>query len=235
MNLVKLGLPVALAAMSTTAAAALANEIGEGPDLVYLPEVPFDLDNFVREVEKVYFEKGNCIVAISEGVREAGGKYIVEYASEMASSKDAFGHSQMGGLSTMLASLIKKKTGAKTRAIELSLLQRCAAHCASETDIKEAYLAGETAVRAAAAGSTNVMVSFKRLPGENYRMETELIPLGEVANLEKEVPADMINAEGNNVNGEFIKYALPLIQGEPKRPFVHGLPRYAKLKKVFVQ
>lgn len=217
-----------------TAAASLANVIGEGPDLVYLPEVPFDLDGFVKDVEKVYFDKGNCIVAVSEGVREAGGKYIVEYASSLAQSKDAFGHSQMGGLATMLAGLIKSKTGAKTRAIELSLLQRCAAHCASETDVEEAFLAGKTAVESAVAGATNVMVAFKRASGTKYRCETELIPLGEVANLEKEVPADMINAEGNNVNENFTAYALPLIQGVPERASESGLPRFSKLKKYFV-
>ncbi len=217
-----------------TASAALANVIGEGPDLVYLPEVPFDLERFVRDVEKVYFDKGNCIVAVSEGVREAGGKYIVEYASSLAQTKDAFGHSQMGGLATMLAGLIKEKTGAKTRAIELSLLQRCAAHCASEADVEEAFLAGKTAVESAVAGATNVMVAFKRPQGGGYACETELVPLGEVANLEKEVPRSMLNAEGNNVNEAFIQYALPLIQGSPARAVENGLPRFARLKKQFV-
>ncbi|MEG0912538.1 MAG: 6-phosphofructokinase [Oscillospiraceae bacterium] len=216
-----------------TAAAALANEIGEGPDLVYLPEVPFDIDRFVRDVENVYYAKGRCIVAVSEGVHDIGGKYISEYGSDLAKSKDMFGHSQMGGLASTLAGLIKEKTGAKTRGIEFSLLQRCAAHCASKTDIDEAYAAGKAAVESAVGGMTDCMVAFVRAEGE-YKCSTQLFDLGEIANVEKTVPASMMNADGNNVNCEFIKYALPLINGEPERVTEKGLPRYAKLNKIFV-
>lgn len=216
-----------------TAAAALANEIGHGPDLVYLPENPFDLEQFVRDVEKVYYAKGSCLVAVSEGVHDLAGKYISEYGSNLAQTKDAFGHSQMGGLASTLAALIKEKTGAKTRGIEFSLLQRCAAHCASKTDIEEAFAAGKAAVESAVAGRTDCMVAFVRGEGEPYSCHTELFDLGEIANVEKKVPDSMMNAERNGMNKEFVRYALPLIQGECDRPTEQGLPRYAKLKKVF--
>ncbi len=216
-----------------TASAALANEIGCGPDLIYLPENPFDLEQFVRDVEKVYYDKGSCFVAVSEGVHDLGGKFISEYGSSLAKSKDAFGHSQMGGLASTLATLIKQKTGAKTRGIEFSLLQRCAAHCASQTDIDEAFAAGKAAVERAVAGATDCMVAFVRGGGEPYSCKTELFELGEIANVEKTVPASMMNAARNGMSEEFTRYALPLIQGESAHPSENGLPRYARLKKVF--
>ncbi len=216
-----------------TAAAALANEIGHGPDFVYLPENPFDLDSVVREIEETYHRKGRCIIAVSEGVKDAGGTYMTEYGASLAPNKDAFGHTQMGGLASSLASIIKQKTGAKTRGIEFSLMQRCAAHCAAQTDIDEAFAAGKAAVESAVAGATDSMVAFVRGAGASYSCETKLFDLGDIANVEKTVPVSMMNAARNGVSAEFIRYALPLIQGECAHPSENGLPRYAKLKKVF--
>ncbi|MEG1557092.1 MAG: 6-phosphofructokinase [Oscillospiraceae bacterium] len=218
-----------------TAAAALANEIGEGPDLVYLPEVAFDVEKFLSDVESVYKEKGVCIVAVSEGIRDKDGKFISEYGSNGEKTKDAFGHTQMGGLASTLVSLVKARTGAKMRGIEFSLLQRCAAHCASKTDIVEAYMAGAAAVANAALGRTDMMVGLKRAAGENYKCDIVMVPLEEVANEEKKVPRAWINEEGNNMNQEFIDYALPLIAGEPDRVVENGLPRFAHLKMEKVQ
>ncbi len=218
-----------------TAASALAGHVGEGPDLIYLPEVPFDMDTFLDDVKKVYDKHHKAIIAVSEGIRDADGKYIAEYATDGAQAKDAFGHQQMGGLAAYLAHSVKVKTGAKVRGIELSLLQRCAAHSASATDIAESMMAGKTAVESAVAGITDKMVAFERVSQEPYKCDIKLIGLTEVANVEKKVPREWINDAGNGILQPFIDYALPLIQGEPDMKKEHGLPRFARLKKVQIQ
>ena len=132
-----------------------------------------------------------------------------------------------------LANYIKEQTGAKVRGIELSLLQRCAAHCASKTDVDESYMSGKAAVENAVAGKTDYMPGFKCTRDENgYKCEIELLPLSEVANTEKKVPREWINEEGNGVTQEVVDYALPLINGENVGPKVSGLPRFANLKKI---
>ncbi len=215
-----------------TAASALAAHKGNGPDLIYLPELAFDMDKFLEDVMRIYKENGKVIIAVSEGIKDKDGKYISEYGTDLAQSKDAFGHSQLGGLAATLANIVKNKTGAKVRGIEFSLLQRCAAHLGSLTDVNESYLAGQTAVKAAVEGITDKMVAFERAEGADYKCVTKLIDLTDVANTEKKVPREWINAEGNGLNQEFIKYALPLIQGESKPVLEDGLPRFTKLKKV---
>ncbi len=213
--------------------AALATEFGSGPDLVYLPEVDFDMDKFVADVERIYKEKNKVLVAVSEGIHYADGSFVSEAKT---SATDGFGHAQLGGLAVRLADIVKQKTGAKVRGIELSLLQRCGAHLASKADVDEAVLAGKTAVEAAIAGESDKMVAFERKTRcGKYKCETKLIPLSSVANFEKKVPLEWIVAEGNNVTHDFIDYVLPLIQGEPKRPTEMSLPRYAKLKKVLAK
>jgi len=121
------------------------------------------------------------------------------------------------------------------RAIEFSLLQRCAAHLASKTDIDEAYLAGQTAVKAAAEGKTDLMVAFERKPGKAYQCEVKLINLTEVANREKKIPDEWITPDGVGLTQDYIDYALPLIQGATDLPFEEGMPRFAKLKKVLAK
>ncbi len=214
-------------------AAALATASGEGPDLVYLPEIPFDVEKFYADVERIYKEKGKVIIAASEGIHDQDGKFISEYAGEAA--KDAFGHTQMGGLAQVLQSMLKTKIDCKSRAIELSLMQRCGAHLASQTDIDEAYAVGKAAVEAATSGKTGYMVAIHRTSNAPYTWETELLPLEKCANFEKKVPLEWINPEGNGVTQDFIDYALPLIQGETKLPKENGLPRFAKLKKVLAK
>jgi len=214
-------------------AAALASYCGAGPDLVYLPETDFDMEAFFRDVENVYTKKNKVLIAVSEGIHYADGRFVSEAET---SATDGFGHAQLGGLAVKLAEALKQRTGAKVRGIELSLLQRCGAHLASAADLAEAELAGRAAVEAAVAGKTDCMVAFKcdRSNGA-YRCETELLPLAEVANYEKKVPLSWINDAHNGVTQEFIDYALPLIQGAPERPTVHSLPRYARLKKVLAK
>ena len=214
------------------ASAALANLIGEGPDLIYLPEVPFDLNKFLADIDRVREEKGGCIVAVSEGVHDADGRFISEYGSDLTKSIDAFGHSQMGGLADFLSKMVKDHTGAKVRGIELSLLQRSASHCASGIDISEAYRVGEEAVLAATRGETDKMIALKREDSATYTCNCIAVPLSEAANTERTVPLEWLNEERNNVNEEFFKYALPLIQGAPMIRYENGLPRFAKLKKI---
>lgn len=215
-----------------TAAASLAAYKGNGPDLIYLPELPFSIDKFIQETISIYEKNNNVIVAVSEGIRDKDGVYISEYGSDLAQTKDSFGHAQLGGLASTLANLASEKTGAKVRGIEFSLLQRCAAHLASLTDVNEAYLAGQVAVQSAVNGITDKMVAFERAEGSEYKCNTKLINLSVVANAEKKVPLEWINESGNGLTNDFVHYALPLIQGESKVPLIDGLPRFAKLKKV---
>ena len=216
-----------------TAAAALAAEYGAGPDLIYLPETDFDMEQFLSDVARVYKERGNCMVAVSEGIHYADGSFVSEAKT---SATDGFGHAQLGGLAALLANVVKEKLGVKVRGIELSLLQRCGAHLASETDIEESFMAGKAAVENAVAGMTDKMVAFER--GEingHYACKTKLLNLTDVANFEKKVPLDWINEAHNGVTHDFIDYALPLIQGEPKLPREDSLPRFARLKKVLAK
>lgn len=216
--------------------AALATKYGSGPDLIYLPETDFDLESFYARVEAMYKDCGKVLVAVSEGIHDSEGRFISDILSESASAQDAFGHTQLGGVALMLANELKKRTGAKVRGIELSLLQRCAAHCASKTDIDEAFMAGAAAVKNAANGVSGMMVAFKReyIDG-NYSCTTALVPLDKVANYESKVPAEWITADGANVTEDFIDYVLPLIQGEPVRVYEDSLPRYARLRKVIAR
>ena len=214
-------------------AAALAGVVGCAPDLVYLPEVDFDMNKFLADVDTIYKKNGNCIVAVSEGIHYADGSFVSEAKT---SATDGFGHAQLGGLAALLANIVKEKTGAKVRGIELSLLQRCGAHAASRTDIDESFLAGKTAVEAAVAGETDKMVGFECTREDGvYTCKTKLFNLSEVANFEKKVPLEWINKEGNGVTQAYIDYALPLIQGEAKAPTEHSLPRFARLKKVLAK
>lgn len=216
-----------------TASSALCQD-GLGPDLIYLPEVAFDTDKFVADVKATLAKNnGKCIAVVSEGIKNADGKYIAE---AMVSPTDTFGHAQLGGVASKLAGLVKEATGVKVRAIEFSLLQRCAAHLASERDVEEAFNAGATAVKLAVSGVTDKMVVFKRVmvDGE-YTCEYDAMDLALAANTEKKIPQEWIINDGTYVSQEFIDYALPLIQGDSKAPLVNGLPRFAQLKKVLAK
>ena len=216
-----------------TAASGLASAMGAGPDLIYLPETDFEMDKFLDEVKKVYAERGNCMVAVSEGIHYADGSFVSEAKT---SATDGFGHAQLGGLAAMLAEIVKEATGAKVRGIELSLLQRCGAHLASQTDIDESFMAGKAAVENAVAGLTDKMVGFERcIEDGKYVCKTKLFNLTDVANTEKKVPIEWINAGHNGVTQAFIDYALPLIQGETQMRKENGLPRFARLKKVIAK
>lgn len=216
-----------------TAASALASYKGYGPDLIYLPEQAFDVDKFLSSVKNVADNNnGKCIVALSEGIKTADGRYVVEAIAAENAAKDSFGHTQLGGVAATLANLVKEKIGGKVRAIEFSLMQRCGAHLASKVDVEEAFNAGKYAVKYACEGETDKMVVFIRQPGKDYSVSYELMDIAMAANTEKTVPLSWIKENNTGMTQEFVDYALPLIQGDCKAPLEEGLPRFAKLKKI---
>ena len=210
-----------------TAASKLASVNGFGADLIYLPETPFSYEKFLSDVKTVVDAKKYCVVAVSEGIRFENGKYV----GEDQSSTDVFGHSQLGGVCSILKAKAKS-LGLKCKAVELNILQRCAAHCASDIDIEESFNAGRQAVKKAVDGETDKMIAFRRKPGETYEIEYVAEPLSSAANAEKQIPAEWITADGTNLTDDFVAYALPLIAGEPNRRLKNGLPVYAKLKNI---
>ena len=174
---------------------------------------------------------------LGQYLRELNNEILPARSDEYAldTEKLAYGGYSLGGLAATLAGIMKERTGAKVRGIELSLLQRCAAHCASGTDIEEAFMSGKTAVEQMVAGQTDKMVGFECDRTNGYTCKAKLFDLSDVANFEKKFPAEWITPEGNNVTEDFIKYAMPLIQGETKLEKENGLPRFARLKKVFAK
>lgn len=215
-----------------TAASVLAGEKGDGPDLIYLPEVDFNMEDFLDDVVRIYNATGKCLVAVSEGVHYSDGSFVSE---AQTSGTDGFGHAQLGGLAARLASIVKAATGAKVRAIELSLLQRCAAHCASARDIEESFNSGKVAVESAIAGESGKMVGFRCDRTNGYVCHYELFDLEKVANFEKKVPLEWITSDNSYVTEDFVDYCQPLIEGETSLRYEDGLPRFAKLKQVFAE
>ncbi len=213
-----------------TAASVLASKYGYGPDLIYLPEREFDLDKVMADIKRIYDEKKKVLLCISEGVQTKDGKFLPELLGQV--KVDSFGHKQLGGAAGVLKDYITDHMDVKVRAIEFSLMQRCAAHIASKTDVEEAFQAGSEAVKAALAGKTDVMIAFKRADQAEYKCEFFALPLADVANTEKTVPLEWINEEGNYVKEDFIDYALPLIQGDLQLVYRDSMPRFAELKKV---
>lgn len=209
-----------------TGAAALAKgEDCEGPDLIYLPEISFDLHAFCDKVKELLSKKPSVVVAVSEGIRTADGTYVCELGSSI-DFVDAFGHKQLSGTASYLASFIAGEIGCKTRAIELSSLQRSASHAASRVDILEAYQVGGAAVKAADEGDSGKMVVLQRLSDDPYQCGTEVKDVHKIANDEKLVPREWVNEEGTGVTDEFVAYVRPLIQGDVSPVMVDGIPRH---------
>ena len=209
-----------------TGAAVLAkSEDCEGPDLIYLPEVPFDVDVFLEKVKKLVAEKQSIVIAVSEGIKTADGRYVCELSAH-SDKTDSFGHVQLSGTGKYLSDLIIEKLGCKSRAIELSTLQRCAGHLTSRVDITEAYQVGGTAVKAAFEGKTGQMVILKRVSQDPYICTTDLYDVHKVANLEKKVPRFWITEEGDYVTAEMKNYIEPLIQAELTPIMITGQPRH---------
>ena len=212
------------------ASSKLASLNGADPDLIYLPEVPFNIDSFLLEVKRIYEEKQKVLVAVSEGIKDKNGNYILKYRN--FNNNDSFGHLQLGGVSSVLCEIVTNTYGYPVRAIELNLPQRCAAHMASLTDIQEAYMCGKKAVEFSVKGESGKMVTLIR---QNEVTRYGLINLNEVATFIKTVPANFISPSGNQITDDYLNYALPLIQGESPISFQNGLPLFTKFKKVFVK
>lgn len=209
-----------------TGAAALARgEDCSGPDMIYLPEIPFDFQSFKEKVEKRLQKKSSVVVAVSEGIHTAEGKYVCEYGASI-DYVDAFGHKQLSGTASYLASFIAGELGCKTRAIELSTLQRAASHLSSRVDILEAYQVGGAAVKAADEGDSGKMVVLVRKSDDPYQSTTEVKDVHKIANDEKLVPREWLNKEGDYVTEEFVNYVRPLIQGDVSPIMVDGIPRH---------
>ncbi|MGI6360787.1 MAG: 6-phosphofructokinase [Bacillota bacterium] len=208
-----------------TAAGALAKRNpDDAPHLIYLPEVPFIKERFLTDVEKVYQKLGHVYIIVSEGIVDENGEYC--FAS---GSKDAFGHVQLSGAGDAVKQLIESQLGIKSRCNTLGTAQRSAMHFASATDADEAYMVGAAAVQYAVDGENGVMVTIERVSQKPYRSAPGKTALASVANVEKKIPADWINAEHNYVTDEFLRYARPLIEGEVKIPMKDGLPDYVRL------
>lgn len=209
-----------------TGAAALATcEDCEGVDLLYLPEIPFDFDDFMDRVGKLLETKKNVVIAVSEGIKTKDDKYVFEL-TDHTEYVDSFGHKQLSGTARFLADSISAKYGCKSRSVELSTLQRCAGHLTSRVDITEAYQVGGSAVEAAFDGETGKMVILKRVSSAPYICTTDIYDVHKIANIEKKVPLEWITENGTNVSEELVNYIRPLIQAELTPIMITGQPRH---------
>ncbi|MBR2707494.1 MAG: 6-phosphofructokinase [Mogibacterium sp.] len=214
-----------------TAAAALSKDIDcSGPDLIYLPEVPFDIKDFVGRIKELAKNKKSVVVAVSEGLQTKDGKFVCELGNANEHI-DAFGHKALAGTAAYLAGVVTKETGLKSRYIEFSSLQRCAAHLASRADSDEAYNVGFLAAKAAFEGQTGVMVTIKVESREPYVETYSLFDIHDVANVEKKVPINWITNDGTYVSDEFLSYARPFIIGRVPPYTAGGLPVHLTMNK----
>ena len=212
-----------------TAASALARKFeNDNPLLIYLPETAFSLDGFIEDVRKALQVNRTLVVCVSEGIKDAEGKFICEYASE--TSLDNFGHKMLTGCGKYLENVVKERLGIKVRSVELNVNQRCKEMLSSLTDIEEAANAGVYGVKACLNGETGMMVGFERSDENGYHINYVTVDCADVCNQEKEVPAEWILENGKGVTKEFIDYVTPLIQGENIPVMENGLPKYCYRK-----
>ena len=214
----------------TGAAALSRGEDCDGPDLIYLPELTFDIEKFTGRVKKLLEKKDVVVVAVSEGIRIKDGRYVSELGSA-SDYVDAFGHKQLAGTATYLSNVIHAELGCKTRAVEFSTLQRSAAHLASRVDVNEAFMVGGAAVKAADEGDSGKMVVIDRVSDDPYQCATGIYDVHKIANGEKMVPREWITKDGTYVTEEFIDYVRPLIQGDSPSVMVDGIPRHLYMGK----
>lgn len=208
-----------------TAAAALGDN---KPDLIYLPEVSFDPDDFIKRIKELAKTKNAIVVAVSEGIKLEDGRFVCELGSS-SDKLDAFGHKQLSGVGAYLAAKVSGETGIKARAIEFSTLQRCATHVVSLTDSDEAFNVGYLAAQKAFEGNTGCMITIKVTSRAPYLVTYDQFDIHEIANVERKVPLDWIINDGTYVSEEFIKYARPLIMGELEPYYSEGVPQHLSL------
>jgi 6-phosphofructokinase 1 len=212
------------------AAGLAAREEGDPPHVILFPEVPFNQREFLRKVKHAVENYGYCTVVVSEGVRDAKGRFLAD-----AGTRDAFGHAQLGGVAPVVAAIVKEKLGYKYHWAVSDYLQRSARHVASRTDVEQAYAVGEAAVELALQGKSGVMPVIKRVSNNPYRWKIGETTLGRVANREKKMPRNYIAADGFGITPVARRYLAPLIQGEDYPPYGRdGLPKYVRMKKVLL-
>ena len=206
-----------------TASSALARLTGiSSPDLIYLPEVSFDIQKFLQDVKDMVEKRKNIVIAVSEGIKNKYGQYIAGQAEIF--KEDLFGHMQLGGVGKTLETLIKKEFGIKVRSIELNTPQRCASHIASKTDIEESFMIGSSAVKEVINGERGKMMCFERISDNPYKVQVVAKDISKIANEEKKIPSEFINENGNDITDKFMDYLYPLIQGEMDVEYKDGLP-----------
>jgi 6-phosphofructokinase len=211
-----------------TAACGLAAERqGDAPHVLLLPEIPFDEGRFLNKVEQALEQYGYCVIAVSEGITRPDGEFVAA-----SGVKDAFGHTQLGGVAPVITNLISAKLGHKCHWAVADYLQRSARHIASETDVEQSYAVGRAAVEFAIAGKNAVMPAIRRISDSPYRWDIIEAPLSAVANKEKLLPAEFISADGFGITEPARRYLAPLIVGEAYPPFKNGLPDYVRLQNV---
>ena len=209
-----------------TAASALARcEYNTAPHFIYLPEVAFNKDKFLEDIKNALETKNNVIVAVSEGIKDENGDYI----TSSKAVADQFGHQQLSGAGKALEFLVKENIGVKVRSVEINVLQRCASHLASLTDINESFEQGQKGVSLAEEGETATMVCLERISNSPYKVEISHAPIKNIANEAKSVPREWINEEGNDITSELYDYLRPLIQGEVNIQYENGIPSYMNI------
>ncbi len=202
-----------------------AQKTGDAPHIILFPEIPFDEAAFLTRTEECVKKYGYCAVVVSEGVRNAEGKFLAD-----AGTRDAFGHAQLGGVGPVVAQLVKEKLGYKYHWAVADYLQRAARHIASKVDVEQAYAMGKAAVDFAMQGHNAVMPTIVRTSQKPYRWKIGMAPLAKVANVEKMLPRDYITPDGFHITAKGRRYLAPLIQGEDYPPYKDGLPQYVTLK-----
>ena len=206
-----------------TASSALArNSYNTAPHLIYLPEVAFDKEQFLNDIREKLKTLNNVIVAVSEGIRDENGDYI----TASTAVADQFGHQQLSGAGKALEFLVKENIGVKVRSVEVNVLQRCAAHMASKTDLDESFTLGKKAVSLAEEGITASMVILERISNMPYQVRYDHAPIAGIANEAKSIPREWINEAGNDIMPELYDYLKPLIQGEITVSYKDGIPVY---------
>jgi 6-phosphofructokinase 1 len=203
---------------------------GDAPHIILFPEIPFDLDAFLRRVRESVTRYDYCVIVVSEGAHYADGRFLAE-----AGTRDAFGHSQLGGVAPVVANIVRENLGYKYHYAVADYLQRSARHIASATDVRQAYAVGKAAVQMALAGDTAVMPVITRLSDHPYRWRIDQAPLEKIANREKMLPRRFISSDGFGITKACRRYLSPLIRGEDYPPYINGLPKYVSLRKVPVR
>jgi 6-phosphofructokinase len=202
----------------------------DAPHIILFPEIPFEQAQFLARVKRCVTDFGYCVIVVSEGAKYPDGKFLAE-----AGTKDAFGHTQLGGVGPVVANMVREAHGYKFHWAVADYLQRAARHVASKVDVEQAYAVGKAAVEYALKGMNAVMPGIQRRSSKPYRWELKPVPLADVANVEKTVPRDFITADGFGITAACRRYLEPLIAGEDYPPYRNGLPSYIRIKGVAVK